>query len=159
MKKTIALVLSLTCASFTFAEAQIERIKVEGASVASVKELMDKTGTGEMAIQAMNQMLPVIKKMVPEASEEFWAEFMKEVKPDELVNMIIPIYQKHFSQEDIDAVNAFYDTKAGKNFIQSQPLIMQESMIAGQAWSQGIVQKVISKAQAAQARQEAAVAQ
>jgi len=139
MQKTIALLVSLTCASFTYAE---------NASVASVKELMDKTGTGEMAVQAMNQMLPMIKKMVPDAPEAFWAEFQKELNPNELVEMIIPIYQKHFSQEDIDAVNAFYETKAGQNFIQSQPLIMQESMIVGQAWSQGIVQKVMMKAQA-----------
>jgi uncharacterized protein len=139
MQKIIALLVTLTCTSFTYAE---------NASVASVKELMDKTGTGEMAVQAMNQMLPMIKKMVPDAPEAFWAEFQKELNPNELVEMIIPIYQKHFSQEDIDAVNAFYETKAGKNFIQSQPLIMQESMIVGQAWSQGIVQKVMMKAQA-----------
>jgi uncharacterized protein len=139
MQKIIALLVTLTCTSFTYAE---------NASVASVKELMDKTGTGEMAVQAMNQMLPMIKKMVPDAPEAFWAEFQKELNPNELVEMIIPIYQKHFSQEDIDAVNAFYETKAGQNFIQSQPLIMQESMIVGQAWSQGIVQKVMMKAQA-----------
>jgi hypothetical protein len=36
---------------------------------------------------------------------------------------------------------------------------MQESMVVGQAWSQSIVQKVISKAEAAKARQEAAVSQ
>ncbi len=111
---------------------------------------MDKTGTGEMAVQAMNQMLPMIKRMVPDAPEAFWVEFQKELNPNELVEMIIPIYQKHFSQEDIDAVNAFYETKAGKNFIQSQPLIMQESMIVGQAWSQGIVQKIMMKAQTVQ---------
>ena len=144
MKKTVVLLLSLTFASFSMAE----EAKTNNASVASVKELMDKTGTGEMAVQAMNQMLPVIKQMVPNASDEFWAEFMKEVNPDDLVEMIIPIYQRHFSQEDIDAVNAFYDTQAGKNFISSQPLIMQESMMVGQAWSQAIVQKVIAKAQA-----------
>ena len=144
MKKAVVLLLSLTFASFSMAE----EAKTNNASVASVKELMDKTGTGEMAVQAMNQMLPVIKQMVPNASDEFWAEFMKEVNPDDLVEMIIPIYQRHFSQEDIDAVNAFYDTQAGKNFISSQPLIMQESMMVGQAWSQAIVQKVIAKAQA-----------
>jgi len=143
MKNTVVLLLSLTFATFSMAE----EAKTNNASVESVKELMDKTGTGEMAVQAMNQMLPVIKQMVPNASDQFWAEFMKEVNPEDLVTMIIPIYQRHFSQEDIDAVNAFYDTKAGKNFINSQPLIMQESMIVGQAWSQAIVQKVIAKAQ------------
>ncbi len=151
MKKTIALFVSLTCAAFSYAA------ETQNASVASVKELMDKTGTGEMAVQAMNQMLPMIKRMVPDAPETFWLEFQKEMNPNELVEMIIPIYQKHFSQEDIDAVNAFYDTKAGKNFINSQPLIMQESMIAGQAWSQGIVQKVMMKAQAEQPKPQASV--
>lgn len=151
MKKSLVLFLTLSFTSFCFAAAPAS----DRASVDSVTELMDKTGTGEMAVQAMNQMLPVIKQMVPEASEEFWAEFMKEVNPEDLVTMIIPIYQKHFSQEDIDAVNAFYDTKAGKNFISSQPLIMQESMVVGQAWSQAIVQKVIAKAQAAQQQESA----
>lgn len=145
MKKSLVLVLSLIFTSACFSAVPVS----DRASVDSVTELMDKTGTGEMAVQAMNQMLPVIKQMVPEASEEFWVEFMKEVNPEDLVAMIIPIYQKHFSQEDIDAVNAFYDTKAGKNFISSQPLIMQESMMVGQVWSQTIVQKVITKAQAA----------
>jgi hypothetical protein len=144
MKNIIVLFISLTCAAFSFAEVSV----TDRASAESVKELMDKTGTGEMAVQAMNQMLPVIKQMLPEASDEFWVEFMKEVNPEDLVTMIIPIYQKHFSQEDIDAVNVFYDTKAGKNFISSQPLIMQESMMVGQTWSQAIVQKVIAKAQA-----------
>jgi hypothetical protein len=144
MKKILVLLLSLTYASISFSEISVD----DRASVASVKALMDKTGTSEMAEQAMNQMLPVIKRMVPNASDEFWAEFMTEVKPEDLVTMIIPIYQRHFSQEDIDAVNAFYDTKAGKNFIRSQPLIMQESLIVGQAWSQAIVQKVIAKDQA-----------
>ncbi|MBL4797363.1 MAG: DUF2059 domain-containing protein [Oleispira sp.] len=149
MNKIFVLLVTLTCASFSFATAPAdESTLTKRASAESVKELMDKTGTGEMAIQAMNQMLPVIKKMVPGASDQFWVEFMKEVKPEDLVTMIIPIYQKHFSQEDIDAVNAFYDTKAGQNFISSQPLIMRESMIVGQAWSQAIVQKVIAKAQA-----------
>lgn len=151
MKKTIALLVSFTCASLSFSAA------AQDASVASVKELMDKTGTGEMAVQAMNQMLPMIKQMVPDAPEAFWVEFQKEMNPNELVEMIIPIYQKHFSQEDIDAVNAFYDTKAGQNFIKSQPIIMQESMIAGQAWSQGIVQKVMIKAQSEQPKPQAAV--
>lgn len=144
MKKSFVLLLTLSFTSFCFSASPAS----DQASVDSVTELMDKTGAGEMAVQAMNQMLPVIKQMVPEASDEFWTEFMKEVNPDDLVTMIIPIYQKHFSQEDIDAVNAFYDTKAGKKFISSQPLIMQESMMAGQAWSQAIVQKVIAKAQA-----------
>jgi hypothetical protein len=150
MKKILVLLLSLTYASISFSEISVD----DRASVASVKALMDKTGTSEMAEQAMNQMLPVIKRMIPSASDEFWAEFMEEVKPEDLVTMIIPIYQRHFSQEDIDAVNAFYDTKAGKNFIRSQPLIMQESLIVGQAWSQAIVQKVIAKDQAGKLQAE-----
>ena len=84
MKKTIVLLASLTFAAFSIAADT----KMNNSSVESVKELMDKTGTGEMAVQAMNQMLPMIKKMVPDAPEAFWLEFQKEMNPNELVDMI-----------------------------------------------------------------------
>ena len=62
--------------------------------------------------------------------------------------LTIPIYQKHLTQEDIAALNKFYDSPAGKKMIKVQPLIMQESMAVGQAWGQKIAQEVINKYQA-----------
>ena len=138
MKNHIALLFALLMIALPSAYA-------EKASTGSVKNLLNKTGSGQMGIQAMNQMLPALKKMAPDAPEKFWQDFMAEVKPNDLVNMVIPIYQKHLTEKEIKAINAFYDTPAGKKLIQVQPYIIQESMAAGQQWGQKIAQKVITK--------------
>lgn len=130
---------------FIFFVFTISSAYAETASPKSVKDLLNKTGSGQMGIQAMKQMLPALKKMVPDAPEKFWQDFMAEVKPSDLVNMVIPIYQKHLTQKEIKAINAFYDTPAGKKLIRVQPYIVQESMAVGQAWGQNIAQKVITK--------------
>lgn len=137
MKNHVILLFTLLALSLTSAYA-------EAASPESVKNLLNKTDSGQMGIQAMKQMLPALKKMVPDAPEKFWQDFMAEVSPNDLVDMVIPIYQKHLTQNEVKAINAFYDTPAGKKLIRVQPYIVQESMAAGQAWGQNIAQKVIN---------------
>ena len=138
MKNHIALIFTLLMLVLPSAYA-------EKSSSENVKKLLNKTGAGQMGIQAMNQMLPALKKMIPDAPEKFWQDFMSEVKPNDLVDMVIPIYQKHLTEKEIKAINAFYDTPAGRKLIQVQPYIVQESMAAGQQWGQKIAQKVITK--------------
>jgi uncharacterized protein len=119
----------------------------EVASTESVRKLMLKTGAGDMSKQMMNQMLPALKQMIPDAPEQFWQDIMADVNADEIINMTVPIYQKHLSQADINAINDFYDSPAGKRLIQVQPVIMQESIVMGQAWGQKLAQDVMQKYQ------------
>jgi len=122
-------------------------VLAEPATTKSIKQLMIKTGAGNMSIQMMNQMIPALKKMIPDAPDTFWKDIMAEVNPDSMENMVIPIYQKHFSEKDIKAINAFYDTPAGKKFIRVQPAIMQESMAIGQQWGRQLAGKILDKYQ------------
>lgn len=134
----LPLVALITFSNLSFAEQ---------ASAESVKQLMQKTGAGELGIQAMKQMLPALKNIIPDAPESFWTDYMAEFNPEDLVEMTVPIYQKYLTEEEVQALNAFYDTPAGKKLIKVQPLIMQESMMAGQQWGQTVAQDVMQKYQ------------
>jgi hypothetical protein len=50
-------------------------------------------------------------------------------------DVFTPVYMKHFDEEDIDAIIAFYKTPAGKKLIAERPSLMkdaaQEGMTAG----------------------------
>ena len=115
------------------------------ASSQSIKELLDKTQTGDMALQMMNQMLPSLKVMAPNAPDSFWRGIMAEFNSDEFVEMVIPIYQKYLTKRDITKLNEFYSSPVGKKLIRYQPKIMQESMIAGQIWGENLAKEVIKK--------------
>ncbi len=49
---------------------------------------------------------------------------------DDMINAIVPIYQKHFSKADLDGILAFYTSPVGQKLQSEQPAIMQESMQA-----------------------------
>ena len=61
---------------------------------------------------------------------------------EDLLQVMIPVYQKHFTKGDIDALVAFYSSPTGQKFLKEQPAIMAESMQA----ASGIVQKMMAKA-------------
>lgn len=111
----------------------------------SVRELMTLTGSGDMGIQVMQNMIPAMKKMLPQVPESFWDEFMKEVNTDELVGVIVPIYQKYYTEKDIRVAIDFYRSPAGRRLVEKQPLVMQESMQAGQQWGEQIARRAIEK--------------
>jgi len=60
----------------------------------------------------------------------------------ELVDLVVPIYDRHLSEEDVDGVSAFYRSPVGRRVIKALPEIMAESQRAGQEWGQGLGMKV-----------------
>ncbi len=66
-------------------------------------------------------------RRVDELSDTIFAEF----SPDEMIDAIVPIYQKHLSKADLEAIVAFYSSPAGQKVLQEMPAILSESMEAG----------------------------
>jgi hypothetical protein len=117
------------------------------ATERSIRELLTLTGAGNIGVQVVQNMVQALKRVRPQVPESFWVEFMKDVNSDELVNGVIPIYQKHFTEEDLQAAIKFYRSPAGRRFIEKQPIVVQESMQAGQQWGQQIAKRAMDKAQ------------
>ena len=45
---------------------------------------------------------------------------------------MIPIYQRHLTKTDLDAVIAFYSSPVGQRLLKETPVITSEAMKAGQ---------------------------
>ncbi|GEL10959.1 hypothetical protein SAMN05192550_1964 [Flavobacterium glycines] len=137
MKKPL-LILSFALLSFT-TNAQ-NPTKTE-----KIKQLLELSGSGKMGIQVMDQMMSSFKSSYSVVKQEFWEEFKKEINPDDIENMILPIYDKYYTEADIDQLTAFYKSPIGKKMIQTMPLVMRESMVAGQNWGKEIATKVLAR--------------
>jgi uncharacterized protein len=57
-------------------------------------------------------------------------EALKDFPVDGMLSDMIPIYQKHLNQADVDAMIAFYSSPTGKKLMQQLPQITQEAMQA-----------------------------
>jgi uncharacterized protein len=62
----------------------------------------------------------------------------KTIPVDEIIDVMIPVYQKHLTKGDVDALVAFYSTPRGQKILNEMPAMMSEAMQA----SSGIMQKL-----------------
>lgn len=110
-----------------------------------IKKLIAMTGSADVGVQVLDQMVGSFKQGLPNVPAKFWDEFRKEVGPDDLTNLIIPIYDKYFTHDDIKGLISFYNTPLGKKFTKNLPQVTAESMSVGQAWGQQLGMKVAKK--------------
>jgi len=110
-----------------------------------IKTLLELTGSANLGIQMIDQIISSFSSGSSKIPESFWDTFRKEISSDGLLNRIIPIYEKHYTEEDIDGLIKFYQSDLGKKVTASLPVVMQESMQAGQEWGREIAEKAINK--------------
>jgi len=119
------------------------------ASEASVKELLEltharrlvdgmlpqlQTFESNVARQAMQgQKLTDAQRKAFEAAQAASLKVYKqELSWDTLEPMYIEVYEKSFTQADIDGIVAFYKTPAGQSLLDKLPLVIKNSMAAMQ---------------------------
>jgi hypothetical protein len=149
---------AILCVLFTsVVYAQQQSAADAPASKDDINRLLDVMHSRDMMNTVMNMMSKQIGSMVhqqvsqnrdlpPDAEariNKMVQDMNKNFPVDDLIQAMIPVYQRHFTKRDIDAVVAFYSSPAGQKFLQEMPAITQESMQA----SMGIAQKMVAKMQ------------
>jgi len=78
------------------------------------------------------------KQKIPDATpaqlaqvDQFAEGLFKDMPIDEMIDAMVPIYQKHLTKEDLGAILAFYSSPVGQKLQREQPAMMQEGMQVG----------------------------
>lgn len=88
---------------------------------ALIRKFVQIYGVKENMQLNFDQMVTTLK---PEQAQAF----RQAVKVDEIVQLLLPIYDKHFSADDLRAYIRFYGSKEGKKLVQTLPLLMKDSV-------------------------------
>ena len=132
---------SLFCLSLLLAASFIVRAQADSFDADIVK--MQKLNGASEAM--FSQIVLQFKSIKPGVTDEQWATLKKEVFDVEVIELnkqLIPVYKKHFTQDEVKAIIAFYETPAGKKLADKTPLIAVESMQSSQAWGMGLFGKI-----------------
>lgn len=114
----------------------------------TLQKMLKISGSEESYHAAINQMFTMFKQQFSAVNEETWTSFEAEFKNTSinvLLELIVPVYQKHMTIEDLKELIKFYETPVGKKFALKTPLIVQESMQVGQQWGMKIGQDFAKK--------------
>jgi len=112
-----------------------------------VRDLMKSTmdAVSKQMRQMMHDQIQKTPNLPPDAEEQIdkmYDKMLKQMPIDELLDAMEPVYDKHFTKGDIDAMIAFYSTPVGKKMLAEMPAITQEAMAA----SSGVIRKFMDQA-------------
>jgi hypothetical protein len=100
--------------------------------------------------QLKNSFAENFKKQNPYVTPEMLADFndffdsvFSQLKVDDFVNGVIPVYQKHLTAQEVDGMIQFYSSPLGQSVLEKMPALMNESMQVGA----GIARERMAKAE------------
>lgn len=115
---------------------------------ADIEQLLEMTGAlaagRQMSTAMVTQMTQLLRKVRPDIPDRVLNVLPEEV--DAVINdnlgtlteLIIGLYHKHFSADEVKEMIRFYSTPLGKKTIEVMPVLMSESFQAGQQWGQSM---------------------
>ncbi|MFE8604092.1 DUF2059 domain-containing protein [Archangium violaceum] len=107
-----------------------------------VRRLMALTGAEDTGRQMMDMMTGHFEKSssIPPG---FMEKFREVAQRESIVDMLVPVYMKHFSEEDLDAAITFHESPAGRRFLAAQPRVMEEAKEVGEQWGVRLAEKAL----------------
>jgi len=91
---------------------------------ALILKFIDVFGTRQALINNFESMLQQIEKEKPDEAQKI----RQRVKVDEIIERLLPIYDRNFTSEDLKAFIAFYGSAEGQKLIGTIPELMKESV-------------------------------
>ena len=91
---------------------------------ALILKFVDVFGTRQALINNFDSMLAQIEKEKPEEAQKI----RQRVKVDEIIERLLPIYDRNFTSDDLKSFIAFYGSAEGQKLIGTIPELMKESV-------------------------------
>lgn len=124
------------------------RAEIDSAKRREIEKMMRLTGMEKMVDQLMSQMITTFRTSYPDVPESFWDKFKSKMNSRDLIEKLIPLYDKYYTTEDLKAVNTFYETPAGRKIISTLPRLMSEAMEVGKEWGAQVGREVAAEIKA-----------
>lgn len=144
MKKLLFLA-AMCIAMLSLQPAGVYAQDTDGKYKEALSKMLDKSGGLEAVKQIMPNLVSMIKKQSAQQPDSFWDDFTKRWTQQFIGKMVegyMPIYRKYLTLEDLEKIQAFYDTPVGKKIYAATPFIIKEGMEMGQRLGMEITQQM-----------------
>jgi len=157
------MMIPLRACAFLFTGALICLGQNQPASkTEEIHKLIELTGVSQSLQQISDQLImqlkPIVRQAVQagvqqngqkvehldDAIDAIMQELQKRLLVKDVIERIIPVYDKYLSGEEVHALIEFYESSVGRRLAEVQPKMLLESAEVGQAWGKEVAQRVMS---------------
>ena len=111
--------------------------------------VMDSVLTQQRAMvhEALKKRDPNVTPEELKRLDQFMSDLMKDMPINELLNDMIPVYQKHLTRSDVAAMDTFYASPTGQKLLREMPAMTGESIQAANPHMQAMMEKIMNQAE------------
>ena len=145
------------------------QINARQAEEKDIRELVEVTGAAGIGIQSMDETAKSIRPLLVDALppgeyrdklvDLFFEKFHAKVSSGQLVDLIVPVYEKYYSDDEIKQLIQLYQSPIGKKMLVVLPKVMAESRAAGEKWGQDLGRQCMIEVLAEHPEMRAAIEQ
>ena len=128
----LIIVFLITTVKPVFSETEKERDIIRLLEVSGIRKQLTY-----MQDTLMNSMSMMISGSFPKIPDGFWKEFNQLIgkkEMDDLVQKIIPVYDKHMSHETVKKLIEMFETPFWEEWKEKMPQISREAGLIGSEW-------------------------
>jgi|SRR5579859_263807 len=137
------LITAALCFAFCSAGLAQQNISDSPATAEDVEKYLEAVHSHDMMKQMVEAMSQPMHKMVHDQymkdkdklpadfetrTDKTMDDMMQDMPWDDMMQAMVPVYQKHFTKGDIDALIAFYSSPTGQKVLQEMPAVMTDAM-------------------------------
>ncbi|MDB6005536.1 MAG: hypothetical protein JWR15_2523 [Prosthecobacter sp.] len=137
--RTLLITIFLSCSLTT------QAAEAESPLTPDIRKFFKLANVAELSFADIQNNIELQSRANPDVPAEFWKELLTELKPEEFINRMVPIYEKHFSHEEIKAWIAFFESPHGQAFLKSQVVVLQECSVVTQAYVEEVAAPLLKK--------------
>lgn len=119
---------------------------IDPAKESAIRKMFEVMGTTKMVQQIIAGMSGSIKPLMisslpPGEYREklvdlFFQKFQSKLRVDQLLDLMVPIYAKYFTKEEIEGLTRFYLTPLGQKALSVLPQTLTEAQTESRKWGE-----------------------
>ena len=130
-------------------------LPINPAKEASIRKLLEVTGAKQHAIDFGNEVGERLKDMlekgfprggrVQEIGDTLVRKIAARLDSDDFIARLVPIYDQAFSEDDLKAINQFYESPAGRKWLDATPTVVEESSAVSEQWVNQLIPQIMAE--------------
>jgi hypothetical protein len=110
----------------------------------NIRHLLELVVPRDRINQQLDEVLNLIKKAMPQVPEKVWQEIIAELHldSDAVFQIYLPIYDRHYTDEEIKQLIALYESPLGQKMRRSTGLIETEATLRGQHIGRELIKRI-----------------
>jgi hypothetical protein len=151
---SVAAALALGCLALSGAATAQAPAAPTAAAIAAAKELVSLKGGASMfdplvpgVIESAKNSLVPTNPQLQQPLNEVAVQLRKEYDPKraEILDEVAKTYAKHFTEQELKDIVAFFKSPVGKKMLAQEPIAIDQSLKAAQSWANNFSDVVLER--------------